>query len=101
MPPNPGAWIATAARRKAIDRLRRAQNLQRKVDALAQLTAADSDESAGGAQMEAGYAIEDDRLRLIFTCCHPALALDAQVALTLRMLGGLRTPEIARAFLRA
>ena len=49
--------------------------------------------------MDAGYAIEDDRLRLIFTCCHPALALDAQVALTLRLLGGLRTPEIASAFL--
>jgi RNA polymerase sigma-70 factor (ECF subfamily) len=91
VPPNPGAWIATTARRKAIDRLRRAQNLQRKVDALAQL--------AADPRMEAAYAIEDDRLRLIFTCCHPALALDAQVALTLRMLGGLRTPEIARAFL--
>jgi len=99
VPPNPGAWIATTARRKAIDRLRRAKNLERKVDALAQLSATDSDDSAGGTHMAAGYAIEDDRLRLIFTCCHPALALDAQVALTLRMLGGLRTPEIARAFL--
>ncbi len=99
IPPNPGAWIATTARRKAIDRLRRAKNLERKVEALAQLSATDADESVGGMHMDAGYAIQDDRLRLIFTCCHPALALDAQVALTLRMLGGLRTPEIARAFL--
>jgi RNA polymerase sigma-70 factor (ECF subfamily) len=99
IPPNPGAWIATTARRKAIDRIRRAQNLERKVEALAQLTATDAHDAAGGPQMDAGYAIEDDRLRLIFTCCHPALALDAQVALTLRLLGGLRTPEIARAFL--
>ena len=99
IPPNPGAWIATTARRKAIDRLRRARNLERKVEALAQLTAADSHDASGDTRMDAGYAIEDDRLRLIFTCCHPALALDAQVALTLRLLGGLRTPEIARAFL--
>jgi len=99
IPPNPGAWITTTARRKAIDRLRRAHNLERKVEALGQLTAADSNDGAGGNGMDAGYAIEDDRLRLIFTCCHPALALDSQVALTLRLLGGLRTPEIARAFL--
>jgi len=99
IPPNPGAWIATTARRKAIDRLRRAHNLERKVEALAQLTAADLNDMPGGTPMDARYAIEDDRLRLIFTCCHPALALDAQVALTLRLLGGLRTPEIARAFL--
>jgi len=69
------------------------------MDALAQLTAADSDEGGAGATMTADQEIEDDRLRLIFTCCHPALALDAQVGLTLRLLGGLRTPEIARAFL--
>jgi RNA polymerase sigma-70 factor (ECF subfamily) len=98
-PPNPGAWIATTARRKAIDRLRRARNLERKVETLAALTAADADAGAEGSTMYDGYAIEDDRLRLIFTCCHPALVLDAQVALTLRLLGGLRTPEIARAFL--
>jgi RNA polymerase sigma-70 factor (ECF subfamily) len=99
MPANPGAWIATTARRKAIDRLRRARNYERKVEALSRLTAADAHDAAGETHMDAGYAIEDDRLRLIFTCCHPALALDAQVALTLRLLGGLRTPEIARAFL--
>jgi RNA polymerase sigma-70 factor, ECF subfamily len=99
IPPNPGAWIATTARRKAIDRLRRARNLERKTGALAALTAADADAGAEGSKMYDGAAIEDDRLRLIFTCCHPALALDAQVALTLRLLGGLRTPEIARAFL--
>ena len=99
VPPNPGAWIATTARHKAIDRVRRAQRLERKVEALAQLAAAESTDAGGDMHMDAGYAIEDDRLRLIFTCCHPALALDAQVALTLRMLGGLRTPEIARAFL--
>jgi RNA polymerase sigma-70 factor (ECF subfamily) len=98
VPPNPGAWIATTARRKAIDRLRRARTLATKVDALAVLVATESN-AAPDATLEGGAEIEDDRLRLIFTCCHPALALEAQVALTLRLLGGLRTPEIARAFL--
>jgi RNA polymerase sigma-70 factor (ECF subfamily) len=97
IPPNPGAWISTTARRKAIDRLRRAQNIKRKVDALAHLTTSEPDEGVG--MPMATDPIEDDRLRLIFTCCHPALAADAQIALTLRLLGGLRTPEIARAFL--
>ena len=104
IPPNPGAWIATTARRKAIDRLRRAKRLVEKTEALAHLEAAESggvapapDEVVEGAADEP--AVQDDRLRLIFTCCHPALAADAQVALTLRLLGGLRTPEIARAFL--
>jgi RNA polymerase sigma-70 factor (ECF subfamily) len=99
MPPNPGAWISTTARRKAIDRLRRGQNLQRKLEALAALEAADSGPGATGMESATAETIQDDRLRLIFTCCHPALAADAQVALTLRLLGGLRTPEIARAFL--
>ena len=96
LPPNPGAWIATTARRKAIDRLRRARRFEQKVHALAQLQATGSAHENESMNSE---TIEDDRLRLIFTCCHPALAIDAQVALTLRLLGGLRTPEIARAFL--
>ncbi len=104
IPPNPGAWIATTARRKAIDRLRRAKRLVEKTEALAQL---ETMETGGVApapedvvdQTADQPAVQDDRLRLIFTCCHPALAPDAQVALTLRLLGGLRTPEIARAFL--
>jgi len=100
LPPNPGAWIATTARRKAIDRLRRQKTLSQKTDALAKLIAADSPDVATEVEQAMDRpAVEDDRLRLIFTCCHPALAPDAQIALTLRMLGGLRTPEIARAFL--
>jgi RNA polymerase sigma-70 factor (ECF subfamily) len=101
MPPNPGAWIATTARRKAIDRLRRSKRLSEKVEALGQLMATDSTDSQPSAPDEVvdRPAVEDDRLRLIFTCCHPALGRDAQVGLTLRLLGGLRTPEIARAFL--
>jgi RNA polymerase sigma-70 factor (ECF subfamily) len=99
VPPNAGAWIATTARRKAIDRLRRAQRLQEKLPAVAQLAVTDSGEGAHATASGDGSEIEDDRLRLIFTCCHPAIAADAQIALTLRLLGGLRTPEIARAFL--
>jgi RNA polymerase sigma-70 factor (ECF subfamily) len=94
VPANPGAWIVTTARNRAIDRIRREQNLQRKTELLARLEEAattedDVDEST----------IPDERLGLLFTCCHPALAPDAQVALTLRLVGGLQTPEIARAFL--
>jgi RNA polymerase sigma-70 factor, ECF subfamily len=94
IPDNPGAWITTTARNKAIDRIRRERRLEEKREALARLEALRTPEGP-----DQPLSIPDDRLRLIFTCCHPALAVDAQVALTLRTLGGLRTPEIARAFL--
>ena len=90
VPPNPGAWLTTTANRKAIDRLRReARRADKHKEALMLLP--DTTESLG--------AIDDDRLRLVFTCCHPALAMEARVALTLRMVGGLTVPEIAHAFL--
>jgi RNA polymerase sigma-70 factor, ECF subfamily len=92
-PPNPGGWITTTARNRAIDRLRRESSRN---DRHAQ--AALLHESAER-ELEPESDVKDDRLRLIFTCCHPALAASAQVALTLRLLGGLDTPYIARAFL--
>ena len=91
LPPSPAGWIITTARNRAIDRLRR-ESARGDVHAQAALVAA-RDEPAEE------EAVRDDRLRLIFTCCHPALATTAQVALTLRLLGGLTTAEIARAFL--
>ncbi len=99
VPANPGAWITTTARNRAIDRLRRARVLATKTDELGRLATIDAGLRPAEPTEEDDVAIEDDRLRLIFTCCHPALALDAQIALTLRTLGGLATPEIARAFL--
>src|SRR4051812_56345 len=96
IPDNPGAWITTSARNKAIDRLRRER---RGVEKREQLEALEPPAATEDERLEEPPLIPDDRLRLIFTCCHPALAPEARVALTLRTLGGLATPEIARAFL--
>jgi RNA polymerase sigma-70 factor (ECF subfamily) len=90
-PANPGAWLVTTARHRAIDRIRRDRTLAAKLRLLDRQEAVED-------EMD-GTTFRDERLELIFTCCHPALALDAQVALTLRALGGLSTEEIARAFL--
>jgi RNA polymerase sigma-70 factor (ECF subfamily) len=91
LPPNPGAWITTTARNRAIDRLRRESGREDKHAQAVLLHAPDEPQEVG--------PVRDDQLRLVFTCCHPSLAPAAQIALTLRLLGGLETPEIARAFL--
>ncbi|MGY0231476.1 RNA polymerase sigma factor [Longispora urticae] len=91
VPPNPGGWLTTTAHRRAIDRLRREARREDKHREALMLS--DTPEPTG--------AVDDDRLRLLFTCCHPALAMEARVALTLRMVGGLTVPEIAAAFLVA
>ena len=99
VPANPGAWITTAARRRAIDRLRRDRSVADRAQRLAELTRLDAHHEEPS--MDDESTIVDDRLRLVFTCCHPALEMPARVALTLRALGGLTTGEIARAFLVA
>jgi RNA polymerase sigma-70 factor (ECF subfamily) len=96
VPERPGAWITTTARRRAIDRLRRERGLADRVQRLAALARRDT---LHPGEPDDDAAIGDDRLRLIFTCCHPALALEARVALTVKSLGGLTTAEVARAFL--
>ena len=94
IPRNPGAWLMTTARRRAVDRLRRHARYRERMQQLTrEATEIDTGVKTGG-PMEA-----DDRLRLLFTCCHPALSREAQVALTLRTIGGLETPAVARAFL--
>jgi RNA polymerase sigma-70 factor (ECF subfamily) len=91
IPPNPGAWLTTTANRKAIDRIRRENKRDDKQQEARMLY--------GDVPSDPRGVIDDDRLRLIFTCCHPALAMESRVALTLRMVGGLTMPQIARAFL--
>ena len=91
VPPNPAGWIVTTAKNKALDRVRRESSRHDRQVQSQRLHERDEPQDTG--------PVTDDRLRLLFTCCHPALAPTAQVALTLRMLGGLETPEIARAFL--
>lgn len=113
IPPNPGGWITTTARNRAIDRLRREATRDARHEAAHRLHALPTDDAiamASAPDPTSGHpdldeldgfvdVVADDQLRLMFLCCHPALAPDAQVALTLRLLGGLDTPEIARAFL--
>ena len=102
VPRNPGAWLTTTARNRALDRLRRVATGAAKLQEVAVISRPDASDDGDDGIEDSGIedsGVEDDRLRLIFTCCHPALSREAQVALTLRTLAGLTTAEIARAFL--
>jgi RNA polymerase sigma-70 factor, ECF subfamily len=101
VPPRPAAWITTTARRRAIDVIRRARTFRRRQDVLERLVTPSPAELEHPVVLEGEEGPQDDRLRLLFTCCHPALSLESQVALTLRMVAGLTTVEIARSFLAA
>lgn len=108
VPARPGAWLTTAARRNALNALQRGSTLRAKLPLLIEPAGAEplggglgpgGDGASGGAEDDAAGAIPDDRLRLVFVCCHPALAREAQVALTLRLVCGVATPDVAHAFL--
>src|SRR5215212_305825 len=98
VPRNPGAWLMTTAKRRAVDHFRRADTLRRKTELLGHELREEDAVPDLDAQVD---HIEDDVLRLIFLCCHPALTTDSRAALTLRLVGGLTTSEIARGFLAA
>jgi RNA polymerase sigma-70 factor, ECF subfamily len=99
IPENPGAWLMTAAKRRAIDNLRRRQMLVLKHEEIARELEAQQQRLGDAMDLALDQVIDDDVLRLIFTACHPVLAVEGRIALTLRLIGGLTTPEIARAFL--
>ena len=99
VPDRPGAWLTVTARRKAVDRLRAEQAQSERARVLERLVRFEDEDHPLAGDDEERSAVADDRLRLMFTCCHPALALEARIALTLRALGGLTTVELARAFL--
>jgi len=99
IPENPGAWLMTTAKHRAIDHFRRNKLVERKHEELGRELKTQQDTAVANFETASDNEIEDDLLRLIFTACHPLLSREARVALTLRMLGGLKTEEIARAFL--